>query len=662
MSNPHPSWSSISTILITALLTTAPVSSNVAYAATSAERSETVRVQTDPSGTVRDITVEELLSGAEEPTERPSDEQPPVIVRVTYTLDGKQTDPTSLAGANGHLVIRIDYENTSSSLHEIGGAQERIYTPFVCMTAAMLDRDVFSHVEVTNGRVIEDKGGLAVIGYALPGLRESLGANADELELDLSEYVEISADVTDLTLDPLYTIVTPELFTDLDLDDLDLGDFDDVDELGRAMEQLVDGSQTLGDALGKLSGGGKQLAGGIAQLKEKLGLLPKGVSSLAKGARGLAKGLGEANKAVGTMSEGASELPALAQAAGTSLGAAQASVSSAGSQVEAAAQSVGKLRQTVGDIDLAGARSAIDGSGSTTKAAADTIGQAQAVLSQASPTLLGTDEVAADLGAASTALEGIDLDALDALKDVEGVDDSTIDAVVAAIDEAQADVGSAQQDLQAVAVGDGMPDISGQLEALNEAQRTLEGHKATLDKASSDLGTVIGGADDALAALGSAGDALAGTTESFEAAGRSVTALGQVAGGLSYGLSGLSEQLPAAVEGAEQISEGLDGLSETAPKIVKGVSQLDEGASALAEGLSATAEGSGKLTEGLSTFNDEGITKVVDALHDLDGDLGSMTDRLDALRDAASAYDSFPADEDGASGSVRFVYKTERIG
>ena len=42
--------------------------------------------------------------------------------------------------------------------------------------------------------------------------------------------------------------------------------------------------------------------------------------------------------------------------------------------------------------------------------------------------------------------------------------------------------------------------------------------------------------------------------------------------------------------------------------------------------------------------------------------LDGVSDRMDALRDAAKAYDTFAGKAEGQKGSVRFIYKTEQIG
>ena len=63
----------------------------------------------------------------------------PVEVKITYTLDGAEVNPDSLAGKSGHVVIRFDYTNNEKTTATIDGKQEEIYIPFLAMSGMMLD-------------------------------------------------------------------------------------------------------------------------------------------------------------------------------------------------------------------------------------------------------------------------------------------------------------------------------------------------------------------------------------------------------------------------------------------------------------------------------------------------------------------------------------------
>ena len=103
-------------------------------------------------------------------------------------------------------------------------------------------------------------------------------------------------------------------------------------------------------------------------------------------------------------------------------------------------------------------------------------------------------------------------------------------------------------------------------------------------------------------------------------------------------------------------------LSKNLPQLIQGADGLATGANALSTGLSAAAGGSGQLTDGLRTFDSEGISELIDALDELDDGMGDVSDKLDALREAADGYDSFAGKAEDQTGTVRFVYKTPAIG
>ena len=647
----RPTWSRIGGALVSIMIATSGISPTLALAAATPDKSETVHVETDALGTVTSLSVDET-QGDGESVQRDLDtsEEPPVKVKVAYTLDGKDMRPEDLAGASGYLVMRIDYENTISSMQEIGGKQARIYTPFLCMTAALLDSDVFSNVTAENARVIEDKGGLAVIGYAVPGLRESLDLNPDDVDLDLPEYLQIEADVTDLAMDPLYTIVTPELFGDLDTSDLDFGDLGEgTGELQDAMAQLIDGSGTLSDALHKLAEGSDQLGGGAAALQEALGALPTGMGKLKKGASSLAKGLNEASTVAGKLSEGATSLSEAAS--GASQLVAGASVKNG-----EATEAVAELKGQVAALNLDGAKQAMDDAASAAQAAQSATNEAKGLFDE---TLAGTAVQKEAAQTSITAAQGA-LGELSSVLDDESLalTDEQKEALAGALAEKSAAVQSSLEEASGAvaAISTAAPEgLTEKTDAMTGAAQKLTESASTLTDASTKVAAVGAGADTALQKLGETAGALAGASAYVEG-------VASGASDLNKGIAGLAGGIDGAAEGAGSLAKGLGSMAKQAPKAIKGVEALAKGADQLTSAIDATAQGSDTLTEGLSTFNDEGITKLVDALDDLDGDMTGVTDRIEALRDAAKAYDSFAGKAKGQSSSVRFIYKTEQIG
>lgn len=274
-----------------------------------------------------------------------SDKDLPVSMSVSYKLDGQDVTPDQLAGKSGKVTIRFDYANRQFETVTIDGREERICVPFAVMTAVLLDGDKFSNAEATNARIYNDGDRLAVVGLALPGLRESLALEGKDI--DIPEYVELTADVTDFSLETTYTVVTNSPFTGLDAEKLD--DTDELSgslaELEDAMDQLLDGSGKLYDGLGELldksgelSSGVDQLADGAKALQSGAGELKAGATQLQQGSAALQTGLEQLTASNDTLNGGAK------QVFDTLLASATQQLTAAGAKVpELTAENYGKV-------------------------------------------------------------------------------------------------------------------------------------------------------------------------------------------------------------------------------------------------------------------------------------------------------------------------------
>lgn len=95
-------------------------------------------------------------------------------MKMTYYLDGEEITPEELAGKSGKVTIRADYTNKEK-------AENGVYVPFAAVTGMMLNKN-FTNVEVTNGKVVSDGNNQVVVGFAFPGLSESLDLDSKNLE------------------------------------------------------------------------------------------------------------------------------------------------------------------------------------------------------------------------------------------------------------------------------------------------------------------------------------------------------------------------------------------------------------------------------------------------------------------------------------------------
>ena len=198
----------------------------------------------------------------------------PVSVSIRYTLDGKTVTADEIAGKSGKVTIRFDYTNRQYRTVTIDGKEERIYVPFFMLTGMLLDNSVFSDIEVTNGKCINDGDRTAVIGVALPGLAENLGVSGEENPIP--SYVEITANASEFSLATTVSVATNELFNKIDTSVLD-----------RTTATIEEKMTALNDAMGALLDGSSQLYDGVCTLLEKSGALIDGIGQVADGLKEL---------------------------------------------------------------------------------------------------------------------------------------------------------------------------------------------------------------------------------------------------------------------------------------------------------------------------------------------------------------------------------------
>lgn len=236
-------------------------------------------------------------------------EEPPVTQKVTYYLDGKEISPEDLAGKSGKVKICFDYTNTTSYTETVNGEKQTVSVPFAAITGLVLG-DGFENIEVTNGKAEVSDSSSVVLGYALPGLKDSLGIKDKDLDGDVNipEYMEMTADVKNFSMPAAMTFVV-NASDYVSTDGIDTSDLDDmINDLKDASTQLQDGSKTLAE-------GTDTLADGLSTLQSKLGTFASGVGTLQSGLKTytdgvstLSGGLNTLNSNVPTLSNGITTL------------------------------------------------------------------------------------------------------------------------------------------------------------------------------------------------------------------------------------------------------------------------------------------------------------------------------------------------------------------
>ncbi len=236
----------------------------------------------------------------------------PVKLTVTYYLDGEEITPDNLAGKSGNVTMRFDYENIASKTVTVDGNEETIYVPFVAMTGMMLDNEHFHNVKISSGKLINDGNRTIVLGFALPGLEESLAL--EDSTVEIPSYVEVTAETVDFSLLTTMTLVTSGIMNEVHFDDVDsLEDLQQkLDQLDQAANDLMAGTATLYENLDLIATKSGDLVDGIATAADGAKLLAEagvtlsaGVSDAKDGSIALQAGLAKLDANSKSLTDGA---------------------------------------------------------------------------------------------------------------------------------------------------------------------------------------------------------------------------------------------------------------------------------------------------------------------------------------------------------------------
>ncbi len=237
-----------------------------------------------------------------------SDRKLPVDVAITYMLDGNEIAPADLAGKSGHVTIKLDYTNNEKRTATINGKETEIFVPFAAVSVITLDGDKFSNVTVSSGRVSSDGNRTVAVGIAFPGLNDSLGVSLGKQD----GTVTVEADAVDFELLTTVTLVTNEIFKDIEPDSVF-----DADSLEKKLEDirekasaLTDGASQLADALSQASEGSAAVNEGAKAVNEGAKALNEGVTGAVAGAKQLDEGLKTFNGSLKEYDAGMTQLSA----------------------------------------------------------------------------------------------------------------------------------------------------------------------------------------------------------------------------------------------------------------------------------------------------------------------------------------------------------------
>lgn len=563
-----------------------------------------------------------------------TDEEAPVSQKVTYYLDGEEIAPEDLAGKSGKVTIHFDYTNNSSYKETINGKEVEVKVPFAAVTAMVLD-DSFTNVEVKNGKVQSNGDNNIIIGYALPGIKESLNVEDSDFvdDLDLPEDFEVTADVKDFKLDTAMTIVM-NAGSMVSMEKGDSSSLDDmIDELSDASTKLKDGSSDLAKGIDTLQSSLADYASGMSELYSKSGDLASGVNTLNSSATTISQGIQTLDKALKTKMTDKEKAAAQKTA----------------SDAVAAEFKNGKTEEVTNQI-YNSLRYTKNADGSVADGALYT----------------SLYDGAYNENAATTVYNEVVRQVLLAAAGQPATSQLTADQVAEAIKANYAKGAQANDPTSTAMYAVTNTMTSAQLAELLYAK---SGAKDTLFtktestiqaqlKAGRDNAQIKAGVEQSLKTL--AGQ-LAGACESAasQAAGQAaVTGAESAKATVAKQIEAVQKNGYSLVTGAKALSKGTQTLADQVPTLTAGIKALNDATVKIVDGVDELHDGSHKLADGIVEFDEDGISKIVNSY---EGDIKPLTDRLQAVLDAGEDYQTFTSVADGVNGSVKFIYKLDSI-
>lgn len=588
-------------------------------------------------------------------------EEPPVTQKVTYYLDGKEISPEDLAGKSGKVKIRFDYTNTTSYTETVNGEKQTVSVPFAAVTGLVLG-DGFENIEVTNGKAEVSDSSSVVLGYALPGLKDSLGIKDGDLDGDVNipEYMEMTADVENFSMPAAMTFVV-NASDYVSTDGIDTSDLDDmINDLKDASTQLQDGSKTLAE-------GTDTLSDGLSTLQSKLGTFASGVGTLQSGLKAYTDG-------VSTLSGG---LNTLGNSTGTLVSGADKLNSGAGQLASGSATLKDGLKSyTDGASSLAAGASNLDAGMDTLKSGTDTLSQSAPslvsgvnslsdginTLNKALKTPMSDEEVAKYKKAAKAGVDAKLADDTNATSYNntkkyaaekyynEMTSDSSVEKTVESL--------KANKTLYNMIYSTVEAQVKQQIEnaiqeyvsngvSREEAIKAICGQD--YDKYVEELST--NNTDSQLKAMakqvlegvaGSSKDAVGTSVADAAKTGAETGAQEAVITGIDSTKKNISDQINAKqesgeslVSGATKLNEGAKVLAEKLPELTKGVANLKDGSSQLSAGAAKLTANNDTLNAGATALN-AGASQLSAGTQSLMNSVPTLTSGIKQLVDGSN--------------------------
>lgn len=554
----------------------------------------------------------------------------PVDLKVSYKLDGKAVSADEIAGKSGKATIRFDYVNKQYSEVTVDGKTEKIYVPFVMLTGLMLDNDVFTNVEVSNGKLINDGDRTVVAGFALPGLKENLALDSSKIEIP--DYVEVTADVKNFSLTTTLTLATNSLFNEFDTSKLNT-----ADDLQAQLNELTSG-------MSKLIDGSSELYGGLTTLLSKSKELAAGVDKLASGTNELASGTAALNAGLNTLVSKNGDLTAgAAKVFDTLLATVTTQFKDNGITVSLTKENYkSELNSLLSNPTDAQKAELIAVANSTVEAKLKGNNVPE-------PYYKAVKVMLAEKLAAGKTLET-------AMAEIAPVLTNAAEVKKALAD----DTLNPNEALINGLIQMGVPESQAGMIAKISLYLTVKNNQP-LTSVTSNVTTAIAMATDAQTVSAAMNDSSADAKINALCLKLALSTLKPSVETAVTSLDSYNEfyqGILAYTAGVKSASDGSAKVNAGAAELKNGAEQLKAGTEQLVPGVEQLADGSKQLADGIKELNEKGISKITGLAGK---DLQNLVDRVKATVEVSKSYKSFAGISDEADGSVKFIYKTDEV-
>lgn len=534
----------------------------------------------------------------------------PIECKVKYELDGKEISANEIAGKSGKVKITLQYTNKEERTVTVNGKKVKMYVPFVVVAGTIVKNENNQNITISNGKVIDDGTKTTVIGMAMPGLQESLGVSADEVEIPSN--IEITMDTTDFETNGIFSYVTPKVLEEEDINAFDKLDeiYAQVNTLQSSMNQIQEGANTLKDGAETYSeksqefnNAMKQVSEGVSSVNSNYSQIDTGITTINQGSTSLKNGAEQLNAGIGELSSQLTSMPDSIEA----LYAGSTQVLNGLNDTQANGKTTPGLVTGVNTIveslqtSNEGLNTALENLSATSQGTIDALTANNKTLKAVQQALGATEESKA---ANKTMIENLEIQI------------KANEAIIAKYNQYKTGADTQKQEL------------AKKVSSSKESLTTVTKGMTTLRNAMTQVNAGLGQLNTASKKLPDALNQLSAGSKSLVSGTKT----------LSAGANKLSK-------GSTALKSGIQTLDTSTQQLTTANGQLTEGAKTLSDGATT-------LAEGIQTFNEQGIKKICNYIN---GDLRDVAERTEKLTELSKEYNNFTMLNDGNEGEVKFI-------